>query len=264
MRRIPWVMVGLLGIQVAHATSVPVLQSNVFSYINQPQDATAHVVMLGGYRAYNAQQGVFLKQDSYSPFVSRQTINGFDYGAGNPVFSVDPTGHHWTQTDTYIAIGVGVGVVLLGLAFYGGYRYGYFKGSNVPRPLGAGEAASESPRARPTTTFMPGSGTDGATGSEDVAAGGGTSSVIATQALAPPTDTLTSGAALLQDASILRPSTVSQPGALQDGEPPRSSHSPPRRRLVPSSAGPGGARRRVVPQQNQDMWWWINPANWFA
>ena len=124
----PWVciLISSLGFQLAHVASGSVLQENVFGYISQPHDATAHVVMLGGYRAYNAQQGVFLKQDSYSPFVSRQTINGFDYGAGNPVFRVDPSGH-LSKTWTYVLIAVGAVIVLAAVA-YGAYKIGYAQG----------------------------------------------------------------------------------------------------------------------------------------
>ena len=115
-----------LAIQLNNAVAIPTIRHNVFSYINQPHDATAHVVMLGGYRAYNAQQGVFLKQDSYSPFVSLQTINGFDYGAGNPVFRVDPSGH-LSKTWTYVLIAAGVFIVLATVA-YGAYKIGHTTG----------------------------------------------------------------------------------------------------------------------------------------
>lgn len=67
--------------------------TNTFEYIGQSLNHNTGVMMMGGYRAYNPNVGVFLKRDSYSPFVSNRTFNGFDYAAGNPVLMVDPSGH---------------------------------------------------------------------------------------------------------------------------------------------------------------------------
>ena len=68
------------------------LAANTFEYIGQPANNTS-LLTLGGYRHYNPTQGAFLKQDSYSPFATNRTFNGFNYSAGNPVMLVDFSGH---------------------------------------------------------------------------------------------------------------------------------------------------------------------------
>ena len=69
------------------------LNNNTFGYIGQSLSANTGLMMMGGYRAYNPNLGVFVKQDSYSPFQSARTLNGFDYAAGNPIVYTDPSGH---------------------------------------------------------------------------------------------------------------------------------------------------------------------------
>ena len=69
------------------------LMQNTFGYIDQPTDSHSHLMMLGGYRAYQPATGQFSKQDSFSPFTSSRTFNGFDYAVGNPMLMQDGSGH---------------------------------------------------------------------------------------------------------------------------------------------------------------------------
>lgn len=97
--RILLLLSGLLFSYMVLAATPNALMTNTFAYIDQPHDAQTHLTVMGGYRGYAAQTGVFTKQDSYSPFVNRKTANGFDYGAGNPVMHVDHSGHIFWEVE---------------------------------------------------------------------------------------------------------------------------------------------------------------------
>ena len=91
------IMALVLGISAssplwAKAPITPI-QNNTFFYIAQPASAATGLLILGGYRLYDARQGTFTKQDSWSPFRALYTRNGFDYAAGNPVLLSDQSGH---------------------------------------------------------------------------------------------------------------------------------------------------------------------------
>ena len=105
------VLICLCLTQQLHAT----LCENTFGYISQPLSHTTGLMMLGGYRSYNAVTGNFTKQDGYSAFQSNRTFNGFNYAVENPVLLTDRSGHlpAWAwgfiAGSAIVVIGAGVG-----------------------------------------------------------------------------------------------------------------------------------------------------------
>lgn len=84
------------------------LSINTFEYIGQPANSNTHLLTLGGYRHYNPAQGTFLKQDSYSPFATNRTFNGFNYSDGNPIMFRDLNGHLGKKTVADIETGTSI------------------------------------------------------------------------------------------------------------------------------------------------------------
>lgn len=104
-------MIFLFGFMAIHGFAQN-LQTNVFSYASQPLNHATHLMMMGGYRAYQPRQGDFIKQDSDSPFLNHRTLNGYNYAMGNPMIAQDPSGHMavgWWFA--YIGAGIGAWVV---------------------------------------------------------------------------------------------------------------------------------------------------------
>ena len=110
-----------LAMQLTNAVTRPAIRHNVFAYIGQPQDRPMHGVILGGYRVYRAELGIFLKQDSQSPFASRHTLNGFDYAAGNPIWQVYVSGH--SGVAWYAVMGISLFVLVGGIDVWRTNRY---------------------------------------------------------------------------------------------------------------------------------------------
>ena len=108
------VLICLCLTQQLHAT----LCENTFGYISQPLNHTTGLMMLGGYRSYNAMTGNFTKQDGYNAFKSNRTFNGFNYAVGNPVLLTDRSGHLPTWAWGIIAVVGATFVIGTGARFF--------------------------------------------------------------------------------------------------------------------------------------------------
>ena len=115
----------VLGVVIATTTvssafASNLLANNAFSYIGQPANNSTNLLTLGGYRHYNPTQGTFLKQDSYSPFATNRTFNGFNYSAGNPVLFADQSGHLSVLDSALIAGASILAATFVGIGIYRG------------------------------------------------------------------------------------------------------------------------------------------------
>lgn len=120
----PIIMMLLMMISSVAVFAAQPIMSNTFGYAGQPLSAATHHIQLGGYRAYNPQQGVFLSRDSDTAFTRDSTHNGYNYATGNPLLYTDPSGHMSQLAWTLLGIGASLAMGLGSI--YGGTEAGSF------------------------------------------------------------------------------------------------------------------------------------------